>query len=153
MPKPTQELMLMNLRETIAKLMQKEHQVLKERREGFDDNHDEVHAELQCQFSRRNPRRATARELTSNNCTTPRDYQANIQETSQTTDMSFDYSQTAFAHALRMLDSFPPSLDNLQELTVRLEPQSTQSPDLASPLSLSLDKSQDCLPPVSDNTL
>jgi len=59
MPKPIQEPMQTNLGETIPELMQKEHQVLKEWREGFDDNHDEVHAELQRQLSRRNPRRAT----------------------------------------------------------------------------------------------
>jgi len=46
MPKPTKELILTNLHETITEQMQKEHQVLKERRECFDDNHDEVHAEL-----------------------------------------------------------------------------------------------------------
>jgi len=67
--------------------------------------------------------------------------------------MSFDYSHTAFAQALWMLNLSPPSLNNSQEVTVGLEPESTQSPDLASPLSLSLDESQDCLAPVSDNRL
>jgi len=153
MPKPTQELMLTNLRERIAEQMQKEHQVFKERREGCDNNHDEVHAELQRLLSRQNPRRATERELTSNNRTTPLDPQANIEEKSQTTDMLFHYSQTAFAHALRMLDSSPPSVDNSQEETLGLAPESAHSPDLACPLSLSLDECQDCLPSVSDNTL
>jgi len=153
MPKPTQELMLTNLHETIAEQLQKEHQGLKERREDLDDHHHEVHNELQRQLSRRNSCRATKLELTSNNRTMPLNHQANIQETSQTTDMLFDYSQTTCVHALRMLDSSPPNLENSQELTVGLEPESVQSPDLASPLSLSLDESQDCLPPVSDNTL
>jgi len=70
-----------------------------------------------------------------------------------TTDKSFDYSQAAFGHALRMLDSIPPSLDNSEVLTLELEPESAQSPDLASTRSLSLDESQDCLAPVSDNLL
>jgi len=67
--------------------------------------------------------------------------------------MLFDYSQTAFVHALRMLNSSPPSPDNSQELTLGLEPESAQRADLASPLSLSLDESPDCLAPVSDDTL
>jgi len=153
MPKLIQELMLTNLHETIAEQMQTEHQVMKEWREGFHDNYDQVHAELQHQLSRRNPRRATERELTSNNCTRPLNDKGNIQETCHTTDMSFDYSQTAFGHAMGMLDLSQPSLDNSQELTIRLERQSAQSPDLASPHSLSLDECQDCLPPVSDNAL
>ena len=52
MPKQRQELILTNLCETIAEQMEKEHQVFKEQREGFDDNHDEVHAELQRQLFR-----------------------------------------------------------------------------------------------------
>jgi len=127
MSKPTQELMLTNLHETITEQVQKEHQVLKEQREGFDKDHDKVHAKLQRQLFRRNPRRATERELTSNNRTTYLDHQANIQERSQTTDMSFNYSQTAFAQPLRMLESSPPSQDNSHELTLRLEPESAQS--------------------------
>jgi len=123
MPKPTQELILTNLRDTITEQIQKEHQVLKERREGFVNDHNEVNAKLQCQLSRRNPRQATALELTSNNPTTHLDHQANIQGLSQTTDMSFDYSQTAFALALWMLDSCSSSLDNSQQLTLRLEPE------------------------------
>jgi len=144
--------MLTNLHETIAEQKQKELQVLNEEREGFDDNHEEVHAKHQHQLSRRNPRRATERELPLNKRTMPLEDQANIQETTQTTDMSFDYSQIAFAHALRMLDSSPSSLDNSQQLTLRLESESTQIPDQASPLSLCLNKSEDCLASVSDNT-
>jgi len=148
MHKPTQELMLTNICQTIAEQVQKEHQVLKERREAFDDNHDEVHAELQLQLCRRNPRRATEQERPVNNSTTPLKYQANIPEMSETTDMSFDYSQTTFGHALRMLDSSPPRLDISQELTLGQEPDSAQIPNLASPLSLSLDESPDCRAPV-----
>jgi len=59
MPKLKQELMLMKLPEMIAQHMQKEHQVLKKWREAFDDNYDELNAELQHQLSRRNLRQAT----------------------------------------------------------------------------------------------
>jgi len=134
--------------------MQQEHYVLKERQERFDDDHNEVHAELEHRLSRRNPGRATEREHTSiNNRTTELDHRGNFQEASQTSNMSFDSSQTAFAQSLLMLDSYPHSQDNSQELTLRLEPESAQSPDLASSLSLSLEDSQgpDGPTPVSDN--
>jgi len=139
MPKLTQELMLTNLCEMITEHIQKKHQVLKEQREGFDYDNDEVHAKLQHELFRGNSHRARKQELTSNNSTTYLDHQANIQKTSQTTNMSFDYSQRAFVQVMRMLDSIPPSLDNSQELILGLEPWSAQSPDLASRLSLSLD--------------
>jgi len=47
MPKLTQELMLTNLHERIHEQMQKEYQVLKDGREGLDNNHEEVHDEFQ----------------------------------------------------------------------------------------------------------
>lgn len=56
--------MLRNLRETIMDKVQQEHRVVKERHEGFVDNHDTVHAELERQLSSRNPRRAAEREPT-----------------------------------------------------------------------------------------
>ena len=55
--------MLRNLRETITDKVEQEHRVSKERCEGFVNNHEEVHAELERQLSSRNPRRAAAREL------------------------------------------------------------------------------------------
>ena len=48
--------MLRILRETIVDKVPKENQVLKERREGFIDNHEAVHVELERQLSSRNPR-------------------------------------------------------------------------------------------------
>jgi len=38
--------------ETIAEQMQQGHQVLKQWRKGFDNNHDEFHTELQLQLSK-----------------------------------------------------------------------------------------------------
>jgi len=48
--------MLRNLWETITDKVQQEYRVLKERREGFVDNVDAVHAELERQLSSRIPR-------------------------------------------------------------------------------------------------
>jgi len=49
--------MLWNLRETITDKVQQAHPGTgKEQREGSIDDHDEVHAELKRQLSRRNPR-------------------------------------------------------------------------------------------------
>jgi hypothetical protein len=48
--------MVRNLRETITDKMQQQHQIQKERPEGFADDHDAVHAELERQLSNRNPR-------------------------------------------------------------------------------------------------
>jgi len=96
-------------------------------------HHAEVLTELQPQLSRRNPRQATEQELTSNNRTTLLNNQANIRETSPTTNMSVDYSQTAFSPDLRMPNLSPHSLDNLQDLTLGLEPESAQIPTLPAP--------------------
>ena len=64
-PRPTRELMLQNLHETITDKMQQTHHMnLKEWREGFTDNHDAVHAELERCLSSRNPGRAAMREQT-----------------------------------------------------------------------------------------
>ena len=148
--------MLTNIREMITEQMHHVRQNVQERREGFDDDHDEVHAELERQLSRRNPGRATERELSPNsNRIQNVTYQLDILDASQTSNLSFDYSQMAFAHALQMLDSHPPSLDNSQELTLGHEPESAPTPDLASRLSLSLDESQSHDPPapVSDTTV
>jgi len=59
MPRAKQQLMLRNLSETITEQIKKEHQVMNEWRGGFDDTHDEVHAKVDSQLSRRNPSRAT----------------------------------------------------------------------------------------------
>ena len=145
-----QELVLRNLSETITDKVQQEHGVSKERHEGFVDNHESVHAELERQHSSRNPGGAEERELTPiNTCArvlerhqesqlerqlssgipsqaagrgqTPISYHArdlkehvDSQEVSQENDGWFDYSQTAFAWALTLLDDDPASPADLQ---------------------------------------
>ena len=113
---------------------------LKEQREGFTDNHDAVHAGLECQLSSRNPGRAAMREQTLvNNHTGYLEHHQHSQEVSQSSELSFDYNQGAFTQALQMQDTDPVSLDNSQELTLGLAQGRVARPDFASRLSLSLD--------------
>ena len=188
-PRETQELILRNLRETITDKVQQEHRVSKERREGFVDNHEAVHAELERQLASRNPGRAAARDLAPINTSTrvlerhresqlerqlssrnprqaagreqtPIGYHAgdleehlDSQEESQENDGSFDYSQTAFARALGLLDDDPASPVDSQELTRGLARERTVSPGLANRLSLSLDESQEGQATAGENIL
>ena len=69
-PRETQELILRNLRETITDKVQQEHQVSKERRAGFVDNHEAVHAELERQLASRNTGRAAVRDVAPMNTST-----------------------------------------------------------------------------------
>ena len=133
-----------NLRETITDKMQQKHQIQKERREGFADDHDAVHAELERQLSNRNPRRAAGREQTPIRTGTRRmEEHLDSQNASQASDRSFDFSQTAIGRALGMLDSDTVSIDGSQEMSLGQAPESATSPDQASRLSLSLDDTQE----------
>ena len=86
--------MLQNLRETITDKMQQTHHMnLKERRGGFTDNHDAVHAELKRQLLSRNPGRAAMREQTPvniNNHAGYLEHHQHSQEASQSRELSFD---------------------------------------------------------------
>ena len=122
------------------KMQLKHHMNLKERREGFTDNHEAVHAELEGQLSSRNLGRAAVREQTPiNNQAGNLEHHQYSPDASQSSELSFDYNQGAFTRALQMLDEDPLSLDNSQELTLGLAQERTASPDFASHLSLSLD--------------
>ena len=131
---PIWELMLRNLRETIMDKMQQTHNMnLKERREGFTDNHDAVHTELERQLSSWNPGRAAVQEQTPvNNHARYFEHHQLRQDASQSSELSFDYNQGAFTRTLQMLDSDPVSLDNSEELTLRLVQERTASPDFTS---------------------
>jgi len=125
--------------------------------EGFVDNHDSVHAELECQLSRRqlssrNPRRAAVREQKPlNNHGGGLEHYPQSQDASPGSELSFDYNQASFAQALQMLDSDPVSLGNSQELTLRLAQEVPATLDFASRLSFSLDDSQESDAGVGDN--
>jgi len=115
----------------------------KKPREGFIDDDDEVHAELERQLSRRNPRGAAGREQTPIRAhARGLEEHRDSQEGSQESDRSLDFSQRSIARALGMLDSDPRSLVYSQEVPLERARESAMSPDLADHFSLSLDDSQ-----------
>jgi len=149
--------MLRNLRATITDSTQQNHRMMQKGCEGFADNHDAVHAELERHLSRRqlssrNPRRAAVREQTPlNNHAGGLEHYRQSQDVSQGSELSFDYNQASFAQALQMLDSDPVSLGNSQELTLGLGQEGPATPGFASRLSLSLDNSQESDSGVGEN--
>jgi len=107
-----------NLRETITDRIQQNHRMMQESCEGFADNHDAVHAELEHQLSTRqlssrNPRRAAVREQRplNNHARGLENYRQSL-DASQGSELSFEYHQASFTQALQMLDSDPVSLGN-----------------------------------------
>ena len=50
--KATQDLFILNLRQTITQRLEKQHSLQQERGEGFTDDNDAVYAELQCQLAK-----------------------------------------------------------------------------------------------------
>ena len=131
--------------------------MMQESCEGFAENHNAVHAELErqlsrCQLSSQNPRRAAVREQTPlNNDAAGLEHYQQSQDASQGSKLSFDYNQTSFAQALQMLDSDPVSLGNSQELTLGLAQEGPATPSFASRLLLSLDDTQESDPAVGEN--
>ena len=95
--------MLRNLRETITDRIQQNHCMMQESCEGFADNHDAVHAELERQLSRRqlfsrNPTRAAVREQTPvNNHAGGLEHYRQSQDASKASEQSFDYNVVSFA--------------------------------------------------------
>jgi len=152
-----QELILRDLHETITDRIQQNHRMMQESWEGFADNHDAVHAELERQLSRRqlssrNPRGAAVREQTPlNNHARGLEHDRQSQDASQGSELSFDYNQALFAQALQMLDSDPVILGNSLELTRGPGPEWPATPAFASRLSLSLDDSQESDVGVGEN--
>ena len=136
--------MLRNLHETIVDKVQKKNQVLKERCEGFIDNHEEVHAELERQLSSRNPSQAAAQAPTPI-FTSARGLERHLesQDASPASARSLEFRQTAFARALQGLDDDPApvTFDDSLDLTLELEHKSTINPDPLSHLALNLDDS------------
>jgi len=121
--------------------------MMQESCEGFADNHDAVHAELERQLSwrqlsGRNPSRAALRQQTPlNNHAGGLEHYRQSQDASQGSELSFDYNQASFTQALQMLDSDPVSLGNSEDLTRGLVQEGPVIPGFASRLSLSLDDS------------
>jgi len=98
-----QQRMLRNLGEMITDRIQQNDRVMQESCEGFADNHDTVHAELErqlssCQLFSRNPRRAAMREKTPlNNHAGGLEHYRHSQDASQGSELSFDYNEGLFA--------------------------------------------------------
>ena len=65
------------------------------------------------------------------------------QDGSEGSELSFDYNQASFAQALQMLDSDPVSLGNSQELRLGPAQEGPATAGFASPLSFSLDDTQE----------
>ena len=72
---------------------------------------------------------------------------------SQENDWSFDYSQTAFACALWLIDNDPAGQADSQKLTSGLARERAVNPSLANRLSLSLDESKEGQAPAGPNIL
>ena len=129
--------------------IQPEYRVIEESCEGFADDHDAVHAELECQLSRhhlsrQNPRQSAVREQTPvDNHTWGLVHHQQSQDASPVSELSFDYNQASFAQVLQMLDSDPVSLGNSQELMLGLAQERPVNQGFASHLSLILDNSQE----------
>jgi len=149
--------MLRNLRETIIERIQQNHRIMQESCEGFADNHDEVHAELERQLSRgqltsRNPRRAAVREQTPlNKHARGSDHYRQSQDASQGSELSFDYNKASFTQGLQMLDSDPVGLGNPQEQTLGLAQEGPATPGFAGRLGLRLDDSHESDAGVGDH--
>jgi len=118
--------MLWNLREMITERIQQNHLMMHESCEAFADNHQPVHAELECQLARRplsswNPRRAAVREQNPlNNHAWGLEHYWQSQDASQLSELSFDYNEGLFAQALQTLGSDLVSLGNSYQLTLGL---------------------------------
>jgi len=98
--------MLRNLRETITDKVQQAHPGKgKGQLARFINDQDEIHAELERQLSRRNPRGGAGREQTPIRAPgRGLEEHRDSQEESQESDRSFDFSPRRIARALRMLD-------------------------------------------------
>ena len=89
--KATQDLFILNLRQTITQRLEKQHSVRQERCEGFRDDNDAIYAELQRQLAR------PTQGQTSQSRRTPFDLRVqdtvarNSQDLSQKTDTSIDF--------------------------------------------------------------
>ena len=131
--KVTQDLFILNLRQTITQKLEKQHSVRQERRESFTDDNDAVYAELQPQLAR--PTQGQTSRRTPFDLRDEDPVAQNSQDLSQETDTSIDFWESRF------LDSDPAS-----EHQPGVEPEGdsgeTHDPDPPSHLSLSLEGSQ-----------
>ena len=131
--KATQDLFILNLRQTSIQRHEKQHSVRQERREGFTDDNEAVYAELQRQLAWPTQGQTSRRTLFDLRV---QDLVAqNSQDLSQETDTSMNFCESRF------LDSDPAS-EHQQGVDPEGESGETHDPDPPSRLSLSLEESQ-----------
>jgi hypothetical protein len=133
--KATQDLFILNLRQTITQRLEKQHSVRQERREGFTDDNDAVYAELQRQLARPTQGQTSRPRRTPFDLRVQDPVARNSQDLSQETDTSIDFWESRF------LDSDPAS-EHQQGVEPEGESGETHDPDPPSRLSLSLEESQ-----------
>ena len=131
--KATQDLFILNLRQTITQRLKKQHSGRQERREGFTDDNDAVYAELQRQLARPTGGQTSRRKPFDLRVQDP--VAQNGQDLLQETETSIDFSESRF------LDSDPAS-EPQQGVEPEGESRETYDPDPRSRLSLSLEESQ-----------
>ena len=94
--KATQDLLILNLRQTITQRLEKRHSVQQERREGFTDDNDAVYAELQRQLARPTEGQTSRARRTPFDLRVQDPVAQNSQDVSQETDASIDFGNRGF---------------------------------------------------------
>ena len=92
--KATQDLFILNLRQTITQRLEKQHSVRQEIREGFTDNKDAVYAELQPHLAR--PTQGQTSRRTPFDLRVQDPVAQNSQDLSPETDTSIDFWESRF---------------------------------------------------------
>ena len=133
--KATQDLFILNLRQTITQRLEKQHSVRQERREGFTDDNEAVYAELQRQLARPTQGQTSRPRRTPFDLHVQDPVAQNSQDLSPETETSIDFWES------RVLDSDPAS-EHLQGVGPEGESGETHDPDPPSRLYLSLEESQ-----------
>ena len=139
----------MNIRQTIARRLEKQHSVRQERREGFTDDNEAVYAELQRLLrSQSDGGAARGRGTSVDGVVRSLGGSRESQDRSQEADSSLDFSQASGGWEVRFLDSDLASSEGGHQRTVEQGRQSAASPDPGSHLSLGLEDSPEETPPV-----
>ena len=133
--KATQDLFILNLRQTITQRLEKQHSVRQERCEGFTDDNDAIYAELQRQLARQTEGQTSRARQTPCDLRVQDLVAQNGQDLSQETDTSIHFWESRF------LESDPAS-EHQQGVQPEGESGETHDPDPPSRLSLSLEECQ-----------
>ena len=143
--KATQDLFILNLRQTITRRLKKHHSVQQKRSEGFMNDIDAVYAELQRQLARPTEGQTSRARRTPFDLRVQDPVAQNSQDLSEETDAWIDFWESRF------LDS-----DSVSEHPQRVEPDAgsgeTHDPDPPSRLSLTLEESQASVAALVENT-